>query len=555
MKHFFARILTLTFFFLAACVAPSAALKEDALVALQASADAQISAARIAADLSYLADDARAGREAGTTGYNDAANYVAARFEALGLEPGGDDGWFQMVTLRTVRRNPDAASLVVTQNDGEKETFSHPDDYLIGRSMAGPTFSVNAPVVFVRHGVVAPDVGLNDYDGVDVEGKIVVAYSGAPNLFDGEKRTFYSSTDYKLKTAAANGAIGFITLPSKSDIKRLPWRRVTANIGREVMTWVHPDGVGETAAASLKATATLSPAGAVKLFAGTSVAFTDIQSMMERKEVTNDLVAFDLGKTVSLKGASIFKEYESPNVAGLIRGSDKNLVDEVVVLTAHLDHVGVREPRKGGDDFIHNGAMDNAMGVATMLEIARSFQSGAVPRRSILFLAVTAEEKGLLGADYFVHYPTVEHSLIANVNLDMPLTLFPFTDVIAFGAERSTLGPLVKGAAASMSIAVTPDPIPEQGIFTRSDHYRFVEKGVPAVFLIVGFGDGGEAVFSNFIKNHYHQPSDDLDLPINYEAAARFSELNYRIAQSIADAPVAPSWIEGDFFAEKFAGQ
>lgn len=554
------RILSLIgFSLLAACVAteaPPLALKEDARVAVEMNAAGATAADRIATDLAYLADDARAGREAGTEGYEEAARYVAARFDALGLEAAGDrGGWFQSVTLRSVKRDPDAASFVVTQSGGAAQTLAHLEDYVIGRSMAEREFSVEAPIVFVRHGLVAPEVGLNDYAGVDARGKIVIVYSGAPDLFDSEKRAFYQSTDNKIKTAAANGAVGFITLPSESFLKRFTWDRLTKSIEREAMTWVHPDGVGEVSAASIKATATLSPEGAEKLFANTSTGFAEIRAIMEDKERAGDLAAFDLGKTVALKGASAFEEKKSSNVAGLIQGSDKSLDDEIIVLTGHLDHVGVYEPRKGGDDFIHNGAMDNAMGISTMLEVARSFQSGVAPKRSILFLAVTAEEKGLLGADYFVNYPTVDEDIVANVNLDMPLTLFPFSDVIAFGAERSTLGGLVKGAAGSMNIGVTPDPIPEQGIFTRSDHYRFVEKGVPSVFLIVGFGAGGEEIFSNFMKEHYHQPSDDLALPIDYASAARFAELNYRIARSIADAPAAPSWIAGDFFATQFAGE
>jgi Zn-dependent M28 family amino/carboxypeptidase len=247
------------------------------------------------------------------------------------------------------------------------------------------------------------------------------------------------------------------------------------------------------------------------------------------------------------------KSIESANVAAMIEGSDPALKAEVVVLSAHLDHIGISSPVNG--DTINNGALDNAAGIATTLEVARAFkESGKTPRRSVMFLAVTGEEKGLLGAEYFTRNPTVPAaSIAANVNLDMPILTYAFTDVIAFGADRSTLGAAVARAAAKSGVGVSPDPLPEEGFFTRSDHFRFVEAGVPSIFLMTGFQGPGEAQFKGFLASCYHKPCDDLALPIDYVAGARFATLNYDIAREIADGDARPVWKKGDFFGGKFA--
>jgi len=244
----------------------------------------------------------------------------------------------------------------------------------------------------------------------------------------------------------------------------------------------------------------------------------------------------------------------SANVAGVIEGSDPALKDEVVVLSAHLDHVGTCPEVKG--DTLCNGAMDNAMGVASMIEVAHGFKHlKARPKRSVLFLAVTAEEKGLVGADYFAQNPTFpKGNLVANVNLDMPLITYDFKDVVAFGAERSSIGPAVARAGATLGIALVPDPQPEQGLFTRSDHYRFVQQGIPAVFLVTGPGGEGAAAMAAFLETHYHQPSDDMKLPFKWGAAARFVALNLAIARELADMPARPSWNKGDFFGTLYGG-
>lgn len=241
----------------------------------------------------------------------------------------------------------------------------------------------------------------------------------------------------------------------------------------------------------------------------------------------------------------------SVNVAGLIEGSDPVLKDEVVVLTAHLDHIGLTP---GEEDPINNGALDNASGIATLIEVARAFQSSSKPpRRSVLILAVTAEEKGLVGSDYFARYPTIPSaSLTAVVNLDMPVLTYDFTDVVAFGAGRSTIEAAVNAASQRVGVALSADPLPDEGLFTRSDHYRFVQQGVPSTFLMTGFQNGGEKQLMNFLKTCYHKPCDDMKQAINYSAGAKFARLNYEIARELADADERAKWKAGDFFATKY---
>ena len=245
--------------------------------------------------------------------------------------------------------------------------------------------------------------------------------------------------------------------------------------------------------------------------------------------------------------------YQSPNVIGIVPGSDPELRDEYIVISAHLDHLGTN-PKVPGDK-IYNGAMDNASGVATMLEAARAFvTSGKPPRRSILFVALAGEELGLLGSDYLAQHPLIGHGkIVANVNLDMPILLYDFQDVVAFGAERSTLGPIVAAAGAKLGVTLSPDPMPSENLFVRSDHYSFVKAGVPSVFLVTGFKNGGEKAFRDFLKLNYHKVSDDLSQPFDWNAAAKFAKLNYLIAREIADGNETPRWYAKDQYGERYA--
>jgi Zn-dependent M28 family amino/carboxypeptidase len=302
--------------------------------------------------------------------------------------------------------------------------------------------------------------------------------------------------------------------------------------------------------------ALLHGAAAEALFAGSRRTLEAIRA--EADQAGARPRGFALRTRARIQTESSSQRVTSPNVVAVLRGADAALSPQHVVLLAHLDHLGLAVTKAGDaadKDRIHNGALDNAAGIATMLEVARvAAASPTRPKRSLLFLATTGEEKGLLGADYFARHPTVPiGQIVGAVGLDMPLLLYPFTDVIAFGANHSSFGNLVAGAVAPMQIQLSPDPMPEQGVFTRSDHYPFVKQGVPAVFLVTGYANGGEKVWGEFLGGAYHSPNDDLTQKVDWLAGARFAEANYRIMRAMADADTPPLWLEGDFFGDTFA--
>jgi hypothetical protein len=368
---------------------------------------AGITTGHLQSHLNFLAADARMGRMTGTEGHDEAAAYVAEQFELLGLQPAGDDGWFQAVPLISSRLNVESATIVVHREGGDE------------------------------------------------------------------------ALDWKDALNAADA-------------------------GRPLST--------------------------------------------------------PLGIEVTMSRQTAHTELASPNVVGVVRRSDPELRDEYVVYSAHLDHPGTGEPVAG--DRIYNGYYDNAMGIALMIEAARAIAAMTdLPRRSVLFIAGTGEERGLLGSDYFAHYPTVPPgSMVANVNLDMPLLLYPLADIIAFGAEHSSLQGVIETAIAAEDFVLTPDPLPEEVLFIRSDQYSFVRQGVPSVFLVPGFAStnpevDGEALFREHLRDHYHRPSDDSSRPVDWDSALRFARANVRIGMAVAEHDRRPAWNEGDFFGARFGQQ
>ena len=505
----------------------------------------------VRAHVGFLASDEMKGREAGTPEYDIAARYVAAQFEALGLKPvRAKDSYLQLVPLVTFRAANEGSVELVHGSTATKLQFGV--DYLPGANPLSPETVKDAQLVFVGFGVVAPGFKRDDYAGLDVKGKIVVLLGGAPATLPTEERAHYGNGTTKRRLAAERGAIGIITVQTPTREKVSPFARNARNWRYLGATWAQADGKPDYPGGTAPGLATLSMAGAEKLFAGTPGGAKAVFNAAEGKSATPKRGVMALNARVALK--SEIARAPSSNVAGLLEGTDTKLKDEIVVLSAHLDHVGICPEVKG--DTICNGAMDNAMGIASMIEVAHGFKHLKVrPKRSILFLAVTAEEKGLVGADYFAQNPTLpKGSLVANVNLDMPIVTYDFKDVVAFGAERSTIGAAVARAGAPMGVALVPDPEPEQGIFTRSDHYRFVQQGIPSVFLVTGPGGEGKVAGDAFEKDHYHQPSDDMNLPFNWGAATKFVALNLAIARDLAEAVERPRWNKGDFFGTLYNG-
>jgi hypothetical protein len=512
-----------------------------------------ISRENLAAHLAYLADDAREGRMTGTKGYDDSAAYVARQFEALGLAPGGDEGWYQNVPMLGRRLDIESAAVTLHTDGGDAE-LAWKEDFVMGGDDLRDETSVTAEVVFAGFGVHAPELNYSDYEGIDVRGKIVAVFGGAPASFPHNERAFYSSNRTKAEEMVKRGAIGRIGLRSRVDQKRVPWERLTLNAGiLQGMSWINLSGEVADYHPEIEGDATFSVPSATELFAGAPISF---EQALDAADAGKPL-STPLGIEVTLSQKTNHEQVASPNVIGIIPGSDPLLKNEYVVFSAHLDHVGIGAPVNG--DNIYNGFYDNAMGTSLLIEAARAFAAMPQhPRRSVLFIALTGEERGLIGSDYFAHYPTVpSNSLVANVNLDMPLLLYPIADVIGFGAEHSTLQQLIEPAVAAEDLALTPDPVPEEVLFIRSDQYSFVRQGVPSVFLVPGFTskdpaiDGG-AAFQEHLATHYHRPSDDSSRPVHWESALRFARANVRIGSAIADADSPPAWNEHDFFGERF---
>jgi hypothetical protein len=516
--------------------------------------DPRFSPDRIKADISFLADDLLEGRDTGTRGYEIAANFVAQRFAALGLKPAGDKGgWMQRIPFQKTEW-VDGASGIAIEGPKGSATFNRGTDAVLGLNPNELKFDVSAPLVFVGYGLANERLGLNDYAGLDVKGKIVVLLRGFPEGLPSEAAAYAVSE--KARVAQDQGAIGMIQIDTDASSAQRAWaRRLQAGSAASVK-WVQPDGKAYDSTPGIRVSGALSDKGAEALFAGAARSYAQIRKDAARKGARPK--GLELKTSARLFGESKASQVTSPNVIAVLPGSDPTLAAEHVVLSAHLDHTGISPARAGeaaDADRINNGAMDNAAGVATMLEVARALTSEPVkPRRSVLFLVVTAEEKGLLGTEYFARYPTVPiPSLIGNVNLDMPVLTYPFTDLIAFGADHSTMGGIVAEAVKPMQVKLSPDPMPEETIFVRSDHYRLVQQGVPAVFLVTGYANGGEAASKLFEEKYYHQPGDDLNLPINWRAGARFAEANYRITRMLTDSDARPLWFTGDLFGDAFA--
>ncbi len=530
--------LTLRLALLAALVSPAAL-----------NAEPDFSADRVKAHVAFFADDLLEGRGTGTRGHEIAARYAAAEFANFGLTPAGKDGWLTQVTLSETRIDGPARLTITGKAGSAPVALDHAGEAIVAPSQIDTATDVAAPLVFVGFGIDAPAQGFNDYAGLDVRGKIVVALTGIPKGPPSEVLAHLGTQ--KALMAAARGAVGIIQVPTIESARLRPWAKLrdTANVPR--MTWVRPDGAPYVAATGIRGSAIVSQAGAAAIFAGAKLPYARLLAAADRN--LGMPKGFALATTARIEAHSARRTITSPEVIGKLEGSDPALKDEYVVVMAHIDHLGIR-PDKSGDN-IYNGALDNAAGVAVMLEVARAFGLDAVrPKRSLLFVVNTAEEKGLLGAEAFANDPGVPIDRIASVvDLDQPLLLYDFTDVIAFGGDHSTMGSAIATAAAKAGVALSPDPMPAETIFVRSDHYTFVKRGVPALLLATGFANGGKAGWEHYLATDYHQPSDDMKLPINWAAGAKYARVNYLIAREIADAAERPRWYEGDYFGATFA--
>jgi Zn-dependent M28 family amino/carboxypeptidase len=495
-----------------------------------------------------LADDGLEGRQTGTDGYRKAAAYVAAEFERAGLKPAGTKGYFQPVQF-TRRRIVEAQSHVALvrggpggKESGKEDVLRFGDDVTISLR-AELTPSVEAPLVFAGYGISAPDAGHDDLAGLDLKGRIAVFIAGTPANITGAPAAHYQNWGVRWPSLKAAGAIGAVSIPNPK-IMEQPWEQTAPSRLNPVMTLVDPRF---NDLAGMKVFANVNPASAERLFAGSNRTFAELIALAgERKPLPTFALPASLRARVTLESATI----ESDNVAALLPGSDPALAREHVVLTAHLDHVGVGAAVNG--DRIYNGAMDNASGIATLIEVARQLSTASPrPKRSVLFVAVTAEEHGLLGSRYFAGDPTVPKAgIVANINMDMFLPLFPMKSVMVLGLDESDLGDRVREVAARSGLGVSADPQPERNRFTRSDQYSFIRQGVPALAMKVGFEPGSPeaAIDARWTKERYHQPADDLQQPVDLGAAVAFTRLVGALSAEVANHPARPQWKASSFF-------
>ncbi len=505
------------------------------------------------AHMAFLADDLLEGRGTGRRGHEIAARYVAAQFEALGLKPAGQDGtYYQRVPLRQITVEPDKCAISITGN-GSTTRLKWGDDFITSGSALSPEASVEAPVVFVGFGVRTPDGSYDDYAGLNVKGKIVAFLFGAPPSLPSELQAHLSSRREKSRVAREHGAVGVLFLWTAKDDKSLPWPRVVIGAGFPSMRWLAPDGTPNDSFPEIKAGALLSQSAGEKLFQHAPKSWADVQ----RDADAGKPGSFPLAVTMRIEMVSRHEAITSPNVVAVLPGSDSKLSQEYVVYTAHVDHLGIGQPING--DSIYNGAADDASGVAALLVIAKAFKSMPhAPARSIMFLAVTGEEKGLLGSDYFAHFPTVPiRNIVADINMDGASVFYTFKDIVALGAPDSTLDAVVEHDATLLGLKVSPDPEPDQNYFVRADQYSFVRQGVPSVFIT----EGEQARDPNFnakkfnddwTANRYHSPSDDMNQPLDFDAAVEFMQVDFLVGYDIAQNPQRPSWKPGDFFGETF---
>ena len=500
-------------------------------------------------DVRYLADDEREGRESGTAGFDAAAEYVAGRFASMGLRPGGnDDGWYQAVPLARVSASADTRMSIVDADGNSSKAILGEDFYGRG-AISASRGQFEAPLVFVGRALDLPEHGFDDLATVDLEGAIAVyIYGDVPGGLNSEQAAhLQSSTDQRL---AAHGAIGSIMIWTEELENFFSWDRIRSRgSSGSTTTWVGPDGTPFDDADGFQIRMGASPELARRLLEGSEFDYDDLNAAIAAGD---PLPSFDTGMRARVSFANERDEFATSNVIGVLPGSDPSVTDEYVVVTAHLDHVGIGEPGEGGDR-IFNGAMDNATGVATILELARLLAADP-PRRPVMFVALGAEEMGLLGSSYHAANPGIEDGeLVANVNVDMPILTWPFSDIVAFGAERSTLLPAVSDAVDAFGLTMVPDPNPDEGFFFRSDQYSYVRSGIPSVYVELGFGNGGEAAQTSFLQTHYHKPSDEADL-IDFEQLGRFADIASLVLKNVANMEERPAWLADDFFGDAFGG-
>ena len=495
--------------------------------------------------IQYLASDDLQGRDTGSEGHLKAARYIAAEFERSGLKPAGTSGYFQPVKFDVKQIVEEESSLALVRG-GMTQVFSLGDDASF--SLRGDIQeSTDAGAVFAGYGLQVPESNYDDLAGLDVRGKIVVHLAGGPKSIPGPLKSHYQSAGERWKYLKRAGAVGIAVIPNPKSMD-VPWSRSRLARLMPSMNLADPE-LQETN--GLRLNIVINPQRADKFLEGTGHTIAEILDAADNdRPLPRFPLPLEIRAHVQLKKSQV----ESQNVAGILAGTDPKLKNEYVVVTAHLDHVGVGPAING--DSIYNGAMDDASGIASILEIARLLhESNTRLRRSVVFLAVTGEEKGLLGSRYFTAHPTLnEKNIIADVNLDMFLPLHPLHYIEVQGLAESTLGDDIRAVAKRAGVQVQADREPQRNLFIRSDQYNFIRHGIPALAFKFGYlpGSPEEKLHKEWLKNRYHAPSDDLNQPVDKAAAAQFNRIILNLIERVADSPERPHW-NADSFFRRFA--
>jgi len=488
-----------------------------------------------------LANDSMKGRNTGSPEHRKAADYVITQFEHAGLTAAGTQGFLQPVAF-TGRKIVESHSSLELLRNAKTERLTLGDDATINLRI-DPAESVDAPLVFAGYGLTVPEMKFDDLAGMDLKGKIIVTFAGGPSNVPGNLRAHYGYPSERGRFLQQAGVVGLVTIqnPHTADI---PWARSSLARLQESMSLADPALVDMQ---SLKIGITINPDRADKWLAGSGHTFDELLKLVDAgKPLPHFPLTASLRATIKVDR----RQVESQNVVAARSGSDPTLKNEYVVMSAHLDHLGVAEPIDG--DAIYNGAMDNASGVASLVEIARTLaENKATTKRSLLFVVVTGEEKGLQGSRYFAAHPTVPAaSMVANVNVDMFLPLYPLRLLTVYGLTESDLGETVRTVAKTLKLDVQDDPVPARNVFVRSDQYNFIRRGVPAVMLDVGNRKGSkeEAIEKAWLTKRYHAPSDDTKQPVDLQAAADFNRTVTAVVTAVANASNRPQWNRDSFF-------
>jgi Zn-dependent M28 family amino/carboxypeptidase len=493
------------------------------------------------ADISVLAHDSMEGRQTGSAGYLRAADYVVARFKAEGLKPAGVDGFLQPVKFEQQVVDQRASTLELV-GAGDAVTSLRSGEYSrISAGGAPLPATLDAPLVFLGYGLHLPQQNADEFAGMDLKGKIVVVLSGGPADISGPVKS--NARFARAELLGKLGAIGLISLTTPHQVE-IPWSRQLLLAGQPGMYLADP-ALRETPDGFVSIA--VDPDQSELLFAGSGHTFAELCALADASQ---PVPRFDLPGRLRGRFAVTRSALASPNVVARLAGRDRKLKGQYVVVSAHLDHLGIGAPING--DAIYNGAMDDASGVATVLDIAHRLKRGPRPRRSVLFLIVTAEEKGLLGSHFFARHPTVPAgSIVADFNFDMALPLWPLKSVFAPGEGESTLGDDARAVAAERGLVMAPDPLPDRNVFIRTDQFSFVREGIPSLAFKFGFAkDTPEfQIEHQWRATRYHAPSDDLAQPgVFKEEAAKLDDFVAALALRVANADSRPEWLATSVF-------